>query len=119
MVNQVCIAGLLQGLSEGLHLAKKSGLDAKKALDVISKGAAQSWQMENRGYTMVDDQFNFGFAVEWMIKDLGICLSKAEELDIALPVTKVVERYYGELAEKGRERHDTSSLITLLGDQDQ
>ncbi len=98
MVNQICIAGLLQGLSEGLNFALKAGLDAKLALDVISKGAAQSWQMENRGKTMVDDKFDFGFAVDWMRKDLRICFETAKENGAQLPVTQLVAGYYDEVS---------------------
>jgi len=114
MVNQICIAGLLQGLSEGLNFAQLAGLDAKKVVDVISKGAAQSWQMENRGYTMVDDKFDFGFAVDWMRKDLGICIDESKNNGAPLPVTKTVAGYYDQIAQKGGNRWDTSSLIRLL-----
>ena len=114
MVNQICIAGLLQGLSEGLHFAVTAGLDAKQVIEVISKGAAQSWQMENRYETMLDDEYNHGFAVEWMRKDLGICLSQAEELGLKLPVTKTVDEYYGEVEKMGGSRWDTSSLYVRL-----
>ena len=116
MVNQICIAGLVQGLSEGLNFADRAGLDAKRVVDVISKGAAQSWQMENRGYTMVDDQFDFGFAVDWMRKDLGICMAEAKNNGSRIPVTETVAGYYDQLAEKGGNRWDTSSLIRLLKD---
>ena len=114
MVNQICIAGLLQGLSEGLNFALKAGLDAKLALDVISKGAAQSWQMENRGKTMVDDKFDFGFAVDWMRKDLRICFETARENAAQLPVTQLVAGYYDEVSKMGGGRWDTSSLIRRL-----
>jgi len=114
MVNQICIAGLLQGLSEGLNFAQLAGLDAKKVVDVISKGAAQSWQMENRGYTMVDDKFDFGFAVDWMRKDLGICIDESKNNGAPLPVTETVAGYYDQIAKKGGNRWDTSSLIRLL-----
>jgi len=114
MVNQICIAGLVQGLSEGLNFASKAGLDAKKVVDVISKGAAQSWQMENRGYTMVDDQFDFGFAVDWMRKDLSICMAEAKNNGSELPVTTTVAGYYDQVSERGGGRWDTSSLIRLL-----
>ncbi|MCX7894082.1 MAG: NAD(P)-dependent oxidoreductase [Burkholderiales bacterium] len=114
MVNQVCIAGLLQGLSEGLNLAIRSGLDAKLVLDVISKGAAQSWQMENRGKTMVDDKFDFGFAVDWMRKDLRIAMEQAEAVGAELPVTKLVDGFYGDVQKMGGGRWDTSSLIRRL-----
>ena len=116
MVNQICIAGLLQGLSEGLNFADKAGLDVKRVVDVISKGAAQSWQMENRAYTMADDKFDFGFAVDWMRKDLGICMAEAKNNGSALPVTTTVAGYYDKIAERGGNRWDTSSLIRLLKD---
>lgn len=114
MVNQISIAGLLQGLSEALNFATKVGLDEKQVLDVISKGAAQSWQMENRGTTMVDDEFEFGFAVEWMRKDLGICLDEASTVGARLPVTALVDQFYAEVVAMGGSRWDTSSLIRLL-----
>jgi 3-hydroxyisobutyrate dehydrogenase len=114
MVNQICIAGLLEGLSEGLNFAQKAGLDAKLVLDVISKGAAQSWQMENRGKTMVDDKFDFGFAVDWMRKDLRICAEAARENGAQLPVTQLVAGYYDEVSRMGGGRWDTSSLIRRL-----
>ncbi|MCW2247035.1 3-hydroxyisobutyrate dehydrogenase-like beta-hydroxyacid dehydrogenase [Azospirillum fermentarium] len=114
MVNQICIAGLLQGLSEALAFAGKAGLDAKRALDVISKGAAQSWQMENRGHTMVDDRFDFGFAVDWMRKDLGICLDEARANGATLPMTALVDQFYGDVQAMGGGRWDTSSLIKRL-----
>jgi 3-hydroxyisobutyrate dehydrogenase-like beta-hydroxyacid dehydrogenase len=114
MVNQICIAGLVEGLSEGLNFALKAGLDAKLVLDVISKGAAQSWQMENRGKTMVDDKFDFGFAVDWMRKDLRICAETARENGAQLPVTQLVAGYYDEVSKMGGGRWDTSSLIRRL-----
>ena len=114
MVNQISIAGLLQGLSEALNFATKVGLDEKLVLDVISKGAAQSWQMENRGTTMVDDQFDFGFAVDWMRKDLAICLGEADKAGARLPVTALVDQFYAEVQAMGGNRWDTSSLIRLL-----
>ncbi len=114
MVNQICIAGLLQGLSEGIDFALKAGLDAKLVLDVISKGAAQSWQMENRGKTMVDDKFDFGFAVDWMRKDLRICAETARENGARLAVTERVAGYYDEISKMGGGRWDTSSLIRRL-----
>jgi 3-hydroxyisobutyrate dehydrogenase-like beta-hydroxyacid dehydrogenase len=114
MVNQICIAGLVQGLSEGIAFAEKAGLDANLVLDVISKGAAQSWQMENRGKTMHERKFNFGFAVDWMRKDLGICLAEARRNGAKLPVTQVIDQYYGEVQKAGGNRWDTSSLITRL-----
>ena len=114
MVNQICIAGLVQALSEGIAFAEKAGLDASLVLDVISKGAAQSWQMENRGKTMHERKFNFGFAVDWMRKDLGICLEEAKRNGAKLPVTEVVDKYYGDVQKAGGNRWDTSSLITRL-----
>ena len=114
MVNQICIAGLVQGLSEGLAFAEKAGLDVNLLLDVISKGAAQSWQMENRGKTMHERKFNFGFAVDWMRKDLGICIAEAKRNGAKLPVTQVVAGYYDEVSKNGGNRFDTSSLITRL-----
>lgn len=114
MVNQICIAGLVQGLSEGLAFAQKAGLDGKAVVDVISKGAAGSWQMSNRGHTMMDDQFDFGFAVDWMRKDLGICLQEAKNNGAALDVTRLVDSYYADVQEMGGGRWDTSSLIRRL-----
>jgi 3-hydroxyisobutyrate dehydrogenase-like beta-hydroxyacid dehydrogenase len=114
MVNQICIAGLVQALSEGIAFAEKAGLDANLVLDVISKGAAQSWQMENRGRTMHERKFNFGFAVDWMRKDLGICLEEAKRNGARLPVTQIVDQYYAEVQKAGGSRFDTSSLITRL-----
>lgn len=112
MVNQICIAGVVQGLAEALHFANKAGLDEKAVLDVISKGAAQSWQMENRGYTMVDGKFDFGFAVDWMRKDLGITLNEARRNGAQLPLTALVDQFYAEVQSQGGGRLDTSSLIT-------
>ncbi|CAI8183522.1 MAG: 2-hydroxy-3-oxopropionate reductase [Alphaproteobacteria bacterium] len=114
MVNQICIGGLVQGLAEGLHFAENAGLDGRAVIDVISKGAAQSWQMENRYETMIDDQFDFGFAVDWMVKDLTICLDEATQSGISLPVTELVKTYYEELQNMGGGRWDTSSLIRRL-----
>jgi len=114
MVNQICIAGLVQGLSEGIAFAEHAKLDPLLVLDVISKGAAQSWQMENRGRTMTERKFNFGFAVDWMRKDLGICLDEAKRNGAKLPVTQVVAGYYDEVSKAGGGRWDTSSLITRL-----
>ncbi|MBC7711154.1 MAG: NAD(P)-dependent oxidoreductase [Rhizobacter sp.] len=114
MVNQICIAGLVQALSEGLAFAQKAGIDAKLVLDVISKGAAQSWQMENRGATMVDGKFDFGFAVDWMRKDLGICLDEAKRNGARLPVTALVDQFYADVQQAGGARQDTSSLIKRL-----
>jgi 3-hydroxyisobutyrate dehydrogenase len=114
MVNQICIAGLVQALSEGLNFAMKAGLDSKLVLEVISKGAAQSWQMENRGKTMVDDKFDFGFAVDWMRKDLRICGETARENGAPLPVTQMVAGYYDDISKMGGGRWDTSSLFRRL-----
>ena len=116
MVNQICIAGLVQALSEGINFASKAGLDVERVLDVISKGAAQSWQMENRGKTMLADKFDFGFAVDWMRKDLSICLAEARANGAALPVTAVVDQFYGGVQARGGGRWDSSSLIRLLRD---
>ncbi len=115
MVNQICIAGLVQGLSEGLAFAEKAGLDGNLVLDVIAKGAAQSWQMENRGRTMLKREFNFGFAVDWMRKDLGICLDEARRNGARLPLTAVIDQFYGDVQRAGGNRLDTSSLISRLG----
>jgi 3-hydroxyisobutyrate dehydrogenase len=114
MVNQICIAGLLQGLSEGLHFAKKSGLDVDKLIATISKGAAQSWQMENRYKTMVAGKFDFGFAVDWIRKDLSICLGEARRNGATLPVTALVDQLYAQVQKMGGKRWDSSSLIALL-----
>ncbi|MGL4230492.1 MAG: NAD(P)-dependent oxidoreductase [Casimicrobium sp.] len=114
MVNQICIAGLVQALSEGLAFAQKAGLDAKLVLEVISKGAAQSWQMENRGTTMIDGKFDFGFAIDWMRKDLGICLDEARRNGARLPITAVIDQFYGDVQREGGGRLDTSSLIKRL-----
>ena len=114
MVNQICIAGIVQGLSEGLHFAKRAGLDPAKVIGAISKGAAQSWQMENRWETMVNDEFAFGFAVEWMRKDLAIALEEAASNGSILELTKLVDQYYAEVQELGGQRWDTSSLIARL-----
>jgi 3-hydroxyisobutyrate dehydrogenase-like beta-hydroxyacid dehydrogenase len=114
MVNQICIAGIVQGLSEGLHFAKRAGLDPAKVIGAISKGAAQSWQMENRWETMVNNEFEFGFAVEWMRKDLAIALAEAEENGSNIEMTKLVDGYYAEVQQLGGNRYDTSSLIARL-----
>lgn len=114
MVNQICIAGLVQGLSEGLHFAEKAGLDGRAVVDVISGGAAGSWQMANRYETMIDDKFDHGFAVDWMRKDLGICLATANETGASLPVTALVDQFYKEVQQMGGQRWDTSSLIKRL-----
>ena len=117
MVNQICIAGLVQALSEGINFAQRAGLDPNLVLDVISKGAAQSWQMENRGKTMVEDKFDFGFAVDWMRKDLGICLAASRANGAALPITALVDQFYARVQAQGGGRWDTSSLIRLLTDR--
>ena len=114
MVNQICIAGLVQGLSEAIAFGQHAGLDMKLVLDVIGKGAAQSWQMDNRGKTMVDDQFNFGFAVDWMRKDLGLVLDEAKRNGARLPVTALVDQFYADVQKMEGGRWDTSSLIKRL-----
>ncbi|MGI9611609.1 MAG: NAD(P)-dependent oxidoreductase [Acidimicrobiales bacterium] len=114
MVNQLCIAGLVQGLSEGLHLGMKAGLDIDLVVDVISKGAAGSWQMANRGSTMAREEFDFGFAVDWMRKDLGIALEEGDRLGARLPVAALVDQFYAQVQARGGNRWDTSSLIDLL-----
>ena len=114
MVNQICIAGLVQALSEGIAFGQKAGLDMKQVLDVIGKGAAQSWQMDNRGKTMVDGQFNFGFAVDWMRKDLGLVMDEARRNGARVPVTALVDQFYADVQAAGGQRFDTSSLITRL-----
>jgi 3-hydroxyisobutyrate dehydrogenase len=114
MVNQICIAGLVQGLSEGVNFGMAAGLDMKQVLEVISKGAAGSWQMENRGKTMVDNKFDFGFAVDWMRKDLGLCIDEARRNGAPLPVTALVDQFYGDVQQMGGRRYDTSSLIKRL-----
>src|SRR5712672_504116 len=114
MVNQICIAGLVQGLSEGIHFAKKSGLDVNAVVDTISKGAAQSWQMDIRYRTMNDGKFDFGFAVEWMRKDLSICVAEARRNGAHLPVTALVDQFYSEVEKMGGKRWDTSSLLARL-----
>ena len=118
MVNQICIAGLVQALSEGINFARRAGLDVERVLDVIGKGAAQSWQMDNRGKTMAADKFDFGFAVDWMRKDLAICLAEARASTArALPVTAIVDQFYARVQAQGGGRWDTSSLIRLLRDR--
>ena len=114
MVNQICIAGLVQGLAEGLNFSKKAKLDGRKVLDVISKGAAGSWQMDNRGQTMLNDEFDFGFAVDWMRKDLNICLDEANNNKAKLPITALINQFYCDLQDMGGGRFDTSSLIKRL-----
>jgi 3-hydroxyisobutyrate dehydrogenase-like beta-hydroxyacid dehydrogenase len=117
MVNQICIAGLVQGLSEGINFGMRAGLDIEQVLDVIGKGAAQSWQMDNRGKTMAADKFDFGFAVDWMRKDLGICVAEARSNGAGLPMTALVDQFYARIQARGGGRWDTSSLIRLLRDK--
>ncbi len=114
MVNQICIAGLVQGLAEGIHFAKKAGLDVEALIETISKGAAQSWQMENRHKTMTAGKFDFGFAVDWMRKDLSICLAEARRNGANLPVSALVDQFYSEVQKMGGSRWDTSALIARL-----
>jgi 3-hydroxyisobutyrate dehydrogenase len=114
MVNQICIAGVLQGLAEGLHFARAAGLDAGAVVDVISKGAAQSWQMDNRAATMFEGRFDFGFAVDWMRKDLGLVLEEARSNGARLPLTALVDQFYADVQALGGGRNDTSSLIRRL-----
>jgi 3-hydroxyisobutyrate dehydrogenase/2-hydroxy-3-oxopropionate reductase len=114
MVNQICIAGLVQGLSEAIAFGERAGLDMHAVLDVIGKGAAQSWQMDNRGKTMIENKFDFGFAVDWMRKDLGLVLDEAKRNGALLPVTALVDQFYAEVQQKGGQRWDTSSLISRL-----
>jgi 3-hydroxyisobutyrate dehydrogenase len=114
MINQICIAGLVQGLAEGIHFGKKAGLDIEKVIDVISKGAAGSWQMENRHKTMNAGTYDFGFAVDWMRKDLGICLAEADRNGAKLPVTALVDQFYKDVQQMGGKRWDTSSLLARL-----
>ena len=114
MVNQICIAGVIQGIAEGLHFAKRAGLDQARVIASISKGAAQSWQMENRWETMINNQFEFGFAVDWMRKDLGMTLAEAKRVGATLEMTALVDGYYSEVQELGGSRWDTSSLIARL-----
>ena len=114
MVNQICVAGVVQGLAEGLDFAMRSGLDPQRVIDVISKGAAQSWQMENRAKTMIDDKYDFGFAVDWMRKDLGICLAEARRNGAALPVISLIDQFYARVQQLGGGRWDTSSLLRVL-----
>jgi len=114
MVNQICIAGIVEGLSEAIHFAKKAGLDVNAVIETISKGAAQSWQMENRYKTMMAGKFDFGFAVDWMRKDLAICLGEARKNGATLPVTALVDQFYAEVQRMGGRRWDTSSLIARL-----
>jgi 3-hydroxyisobutyrate dehydrogenase len=117
MVNQLCLAGLVQGLAEGLHFAARAGLDRQAVIDVISKGAAQSWQMDNRHKTMIAGKFDFGFAVDWMRKDLAICLAEARRNGARLPVAALVDQFYADVQAMGGARWDTSSLIARLEKQ--
>jgi 3-hydroxyisobutyrate dehydrogenase-like beta-hydroxyacid dehydrogenase len=114
MVNQICIAGVVQGLAEGINFAQKAGLDPDQVVDVIRYGAAQSWQMENRGRTMAKGEFEFGFAVEWMRKDLAIVLGEANRNGARLPMTALIDQFYAQVIARGGRRWDTSSLIQLL-----
>lgn len=114
MINQICIAGLVQGLAEGIHFGKRAGLDIEKVIDVISKGAAGSWQMENRHKTMNAGKYDFGFAVDWMRKDLGICLAEADRNGAKLPVTALIDQFYKDVQAMGGRRWDTSSLLARL-----
>lgn len=114
MVNQICIAGLIQGLSEAIYFGERAGLDMQRVLDVIGKGAAASWQMDNRGKTMIEDKYDFGFAVDWMRKDLGFCLEEANRNGAPLPVTALIDQYYSDVQALGGNRFDTSSLIWRL-----
>ena len=116
MVNQICIAGLVQALSEGIAFAEHAGLDASRVIEVISKGAAQSWQMENRSPTMIENRFDFGFAVDWMRKDLSIVLDEARRNGARVPVAALVDQFYAVVQARGGNRWDTSSLVTLLRD---
>ena len=114
MVNQICVAGVVQGLAEWINFGLKAGIDMKVVLDIIGKGAAQSWQMENRGVTMVEDKFNFGFAVDWMRKDLGLCIEESRRNGAPLPITALIDQFYSDLQRMGGQRWDTSSLIKRL-----
>ena len=111
MVNQICIAGILEGLAEGLHFGQQAGLDIKKVVEVISQGAAQSWQMDNRSKTMAADEYEFGFAVDWMRKDLSIAISTAREVGASLPMASLVDQFYADIQKMGGGRWDTSSLL--------
>jgi 3-hydroxyisobutyrate dehydrogenase len=114
LVNQICLAGLIQSLAEGLAFAERAGLDPRRVLEVISKGAAQSWQMDHRAETMIEGRFDFGFAVDWMRKDLALALAEAGAVGARLPVAALVDGFYAELQSRGAGRLDTSSLVTLL-----
>ncbi len=118
MVNQICIAGLVQGLAEGLHFAEQAGLDRQQVIDVVSQGAAGSWQMNNRHKTMIEDSYDHGFAVNWMRKDLAICLEQARRIDATLPVTALVDQFYADVQQMGGGRWDTSSLLKRLRPRD-
>ena len=118
MCNQIAIAGLVQGLSEALHFAQKAGLDGAEVVEVISQGAAGSWQMQNRYRTMLDDEFDHGFAVDWMRKDLGICLRTGDDIGASLPVTALVDQFYKDVQRMGGGRWDTSSLLKRLTRED-
>jgi len=118
MVNQICVAGLIQSLAEGLHFAQAAGLDGEAVMAVLSKGAAQSWQMEHRYQTMLEGEYDFGFAVDWMRKDLGIAMREANNNGIELPVTQLVDQFYGDVQEMGGGRWDTSSLLARLAAKD-
>ncbi|XKH60964.1 NAD(P)-dependent oxidoreductase [Halomonas sediminis] len=118
MVNQICIAGLVQGLAEGLHFAEQAGLDRQQVIDVVSQGAAGSWQMNNRHKTMIEDSYEHGFAVNWMRKDLAICLEQARRIDATLPVTALVDQFYADVQQMGGGRWDTSSLLKRLRPRD-
>ena len=111
MVNQICIAGILEGLAEGLHFGQQAGLNIEKVVEVISKGAAQSWQMDNRSKTMAADEYEFGFAVDWMRKDLSIAISTAREVGASLPMASLVDQFYSDIQKMGGGRWDTSSLL--------
>ena len=117
MVNQICIAGVVQGLSEAINFAERAGLDLDAVLSVISQGAAQSWQMENRGKTMAENQFGFGFAVDWMRKDLGMCLEEGNRIEARLPMIALIDQFYADVQARGGGRWDTSSLIRLLSER--
>jgi 3-hydroxyisobutyrate dehydrogenase len=114
MVNQICIAGVVQGLAEGINFAQKAGLDVDKVVGAIGQGAAQSWQMDNRALTMAKGQYDFGFAVEWMRKDLGICLDEADRNGARLPLAALIDQFYAQVEARGGKRWDTSSLMHLL-----
>jgi 2-hydroxy-3-oxopropionate reductase len=114
MVNQICVVGVIQGLAEGLNFGQRAGLDMEKVISVISKGAAQSWQMENRWKTMLENRFDFGFAIDWMRKDLGICLAESKVNGARLPVTALLDQFYAQVQARGGRRWDSSGLISLL-----